>query len=72
MSIAELYVEKRTPLAPPANQTTYDQFVFNMERNGTNDLVERDKVDPTFRPPQASNGYLAQKFQSGLNSNLSQ
>lgn len=72
MSIAELYVEKRTPFAPPVNQTTYDQFVFNMERNGTNDLVERDMVDPTFRPPQASDSYQAQRFQSGLNSNLSQ
>lgn len=71
MSIAELYVEKRTPLAPPVNQTTYDQFVFNMERNGTNDLVERDMVDPTFRPPQASDSYQAKRFQNGLNSNLS-
>lgn len=70
MSIAELYVEKRSPLAPPPTQTTYDQFVFNMERNGTNDLVERDMVDPTFRPPQASDSYLAQNFQKGLNTNL--
>ena len=70
MSIAELYVEKRTPFAPPANQTTYDQFVFNMERNGTNDLVERDMVDPTFRPPLASNSYLETVFQDGLNKNL--
>ena len=71
MSIAELYVEKRTPFAPPANQTTYDQFVFNMERNGTNDLVERDMVDPTFRTPHASDSYQAKRFQNGLNSNLS-
>ena len=70
MSIAELYVEKRSPLAPPPTQTTYDQFVFDMERNGTNDLVERDMVDPTFRPPQASDSYLAQNFQKGLNTNL--
>jgi hypothetical protein len=33
-------------------------------------LVARDMVDPTFRPPQASDSYLAQKFQEGLNSNL--
>ena len=72
MSLAELYAEKRTPLAPPVNQETYEQFVFNMERNGTNDLVERDMVDPTFRPPQASDSYIAQNFQSSLNSNLSQ
>lgn len=70
MSIASLYLEKKSPFAPPANQTTYEQFVFNMERNGTNDLVERDMVDPTFRPPLASNSYLAQNFQQGLNSNL--
>jgi hypothetical protein len=70
MSIAELYVEKRTPFAPPVNQTTYEQFVFEMERTGTNNLVARDMVDPTFRPPQASDSYLAQKFQEGLNSNL--
>lgn len=72
MSIAELYAEKRSALAPPASQETYEQFVFNMERNGTNDLVERDMVDPTFRAPDVSNSYMAQKFQSGLNSNLSQ
>jgi hypothetical protein len=72
MSIAELYVEKRTAFAPPVTQTTYEQFVFNMERTGTNDLVTRDKVDPTFRPPLASDSYQAQKFQEGLNQNLSQ
>jgi hypothetical protein len=71
MSLAELYVEKRTPFAPPVSQTTYEQFVFNMERNGTNDLVERNVVDPTFRPPQTSDSYLAQNFQNGLSSNLS-
>ena len=72
MSIAELYVEKRSALAPPVSQTTYEQYVFDMERNGTNDLVERDMVDPTFRAPEASNTYIAQKFQEGLNFNLSQ
>lgn len=72
MGIAELYVEKRTPFAPPADQSTYEQFVFKMERTGTNDLVSRNVVDPTFRPPQASDSYMAQKFQEGLNQNLSQ
>ena len=55
MSVSSLYVEKKTAFAPPVNQSTYEQFVFNMERNGTNDLVERDMVDPTFRPPLVSN-----------------
>ena len=70
MSIIDQYLQKKSPLAPPATQTTYEQFVFDMERTGTNDLVERDMVDPTFRPPQASNSYQAQNFQKGLNSNL--
>lgn len=70
MSLTALYNEKKTALAPPANQTTYEEFVFEMEKNGTNDLVERDMVDPTFRPPTAANSYLETVFQDGLNKNL--
>lgn len=70
MSLTELYNEKKTALAPPVNQTTYEEFVFEMEKNGTNDLVERDMVDPTFRPPTAANSYLETVFQDGLNKNL--
>jgi hypothetical protein len=70
MSLTELYNEKKTALAPPANQTTYEEFVFEMEKNGTNDLVDRDMVDPTFRPPTATNTYLETVFQDGLNKNL--
>jgi hypothetical protein len=70
MSLTELYNEKKTALAPPANQTTYEEFVFEMEKNGTNDLVDRDMVDPTFRPPTAANSYLETVFQDGLNRNL--
>jgi hypothetical protein len=70
MSLTELYNEKKTALAPPANQTTYEEFVFEMEKNGTNDLVDRDMVDPTFRPPTAANSYLETVFQDGLNKNL--
>lgn len=70
MSLTALYNEKKTAFAPPTNQTTYEQFVFDMEKNGTNDLVERDMVDPTFRPPLASNSYLETVFQDGLNKNL--
>ena len=36
-----------------------------IEKNGTNDLVERDMVDPTFRPPLVSNSYEANIFQNG-------
>jgi hypothetical protein len=67
MSVSRLYVEKKSAFAPPINQTTYEQFVFNMERNGTNDLVERDKVDPTFRPPVVSDSYQANNFKKGTN-----
>jgi hypothetical protein len=70
MSLTDLYNEKKTALAPPANQTTYEEFVFEMERTGTNDLVDRDMVDPTFRPPTAANTYLETVFQDGLNKNL--
>jgi hypothetical protein len=70
MSLTDLYNEKKTALAPPANQTTYEEFVFEMEKNGTNDLVERDMVDPTFRPPSAASSYLETVFQDGLNKNL--
>ena len=70
MSLTDLYNEKKTALAPPENQTTYEEFVFEMERNGTNDLVDRDMVDPTFRPPTAANTYLETVFQDGLNRNL--
>jgi hypothetical protein len=52
------------------DQTTYTEFVFEMEKNGTNNLVDRDMVDPTFRPPTAADTYLETVFQDGLNKNL--
>jgi hypothetical protein len=70
MSLTELYNEKKTALAPPVDQTTYTEFVFEMEKNGTNNLVDRDMVDPTFRPPTAADTYLETVFQDGLNKNL--
>jgi hypothetical protein len=70
MSLTELYNEKKTALAPPVDQTTYEEFVFEMEKNGTNNLVDRDMVDPTFRPPTAADTYLETVFQDGLNRNL--
>jgi hypothetical protein len=69
MSLTALYSEKKTAFAPPKNQETYEEFVFNMEKNGTNDLVERDMIDPTFRPPLVSNSYQAQIFAEGTNQN---
>ena len=69
MSLTELYNEKKTAFAPPKNQTTYEEFVFEMEKNGTNDLVERDMIDPTFRPPLTSDSYLETVFQNGVNRN---
>ena len=62
MSISSLYVEKRMVFSPPVNQETYNEFVFQMEKNGTNDLVERDLIDPTFRPPLVTDSYLATNF----------
>lgn len=69
MSISTLYMEKRSALAPPENQVTYEAAVFEMEKNGTNDLVSRDVIDPTFRPPTATDTYLEKVFQDGLNNN---
>ena len=69
MSLTKLYNEKKTAFAPSKTQTTYEQFVFEMEKNGTNDLVERDMVDPTFRPPLTQNSYLATVFAECANQN---
>lgn len=62
MSLTTLYNEKKTALAPPVNQETYTEYVFEMEKNGTNDLVERNMIDPTFRPPSVTDTYLARVF----------
>lgn len=70
MSLTALYNQKKTAFTPPKNQETYNEFVFNMELHGTNDLVERDMVDPTFRPPATATSYLETVFQKGLNNNL--
>ena len=70
MSLLGLLNKKnRNPLAPPPNQTTYEQFVFNMESHGTNDLVQRNNVDFTFRPPAATTTYQERIFQEQANNN---
>lgn len=61
--------KNRNPLAPPPNQTTYEQFVFKMAASGTNDLVERNAVDTTFRPPLAQTTYQETIFQEQRNRN---
>lgn len=63
MSLLGLLNKKnRNPLAPPPNQTTYQQFVFKMEAAGTNDLVARNNVDYTFRPPASTPKYTETIF----------
>ena len=69
MSLITLYEEKKSAFGPPVVQDTYEQFVFDMERNGTNDLVEKNMIDPTFRPPLPDATYVAQLFREGVISN---
>ena len=64
-----LNTKNRNPLAPPPNQTTYTQFVYNMQSKGTNDLVERNAEDTTFRPPLAQTSYQETIFQEQRNRN---
>lgn len=45
MGLATLYSEKKSALAPPPVQSTYEQFVFQMEKDGVNDLVARADAD---------------------------
>ena len=61
--------KNKNPLAPPPTQTTYEQFVFKMAANGTNDLVQRNNVDFTFRPPAAQTSYQETIFQERANKN---
>ena len=70
MSLLGLLNKKnRNPLAPPPSQETYEQFVFDMEKNHTNDLVERNNVDFTFRPPASPTTYQEKIFQEQRNRN---
>ena len=70
MSLLGLLNKKnKNPLAPPPNQTTYEQFVFEMEKNQTNDLVQRNNVDFTFRPPASPTKYQETIFQEQRNRN---
>lgn len=73
MSLLSIFSEKKDAFAPPVEYATrnYISKVAKMNTAGTkgNDLVQRSTVDPTFRPPVASNSYLETVFQKGLNKN---
>ena len=45
MDLATLYSQKKSVLTPSPVQNTYEQFVFEMEKNGVNDLVARADAD---------------------------
>lgn len=68
MALIDVYNKQRTNFAP-ADTQTYEQFVFDMERTGVNDLVAKDKVDPTFRPPQGQATYTEAIFNTKLVAN---
>lgn len=61
MSLLELYAKQHT--LGPDGQQTYEQTVFQMERAGVNDLVERNMIDPTFRPPLPEDSYISTLFE---------
>jgi len=65
MAILDLYNDQKAFLAP-SNIDTYEEFVFTMERTGVNDLVAKNKVDPTFRPPQVAGTYTENLFKDSV------
>ena len=73
MDLISLYAQKKSVLAPPPNEPTYEQFVYKMESSGVNDLVAKNIVDPTFRPPTSNPSYLTtiSKVATGQNSTYS-
>ena len=62
MGLATLYSEKKTVLAPPSAQGTYEEFVFLMEKNGVNDLVTRAEADAAFTPAPNLGTYSQTSF----------
>jgi len=69
MDLTTLYAQKKSVFAPPPNEPTYEQFVYKMESTGVNDLVARNMVDPTFRPPTVNPSYLATTSNIGIGQN---
>ena len=74
MSLLSIFKTKKDAFAPPPGYASnnYTAKVAKMNSKGTlgNDLVQRDLIDPTFRPPLASSSYLETIFQQGLNKNI--
>ena len=68
MAILDVYSKQKTVYGP-ADTQTYEEFVFDMELSGVNDLVLKDKVDPTFRPPQGTLTYTEVIFKKNLVAN---
>lgn len=72
MSLLRLYAKNQSVLSPGNDITytrTYEQFVFDMEKAGTNDLVAKNEADPLFRPPLVQPTYLQTLFKQGVISN---
>lgn len=70
MSLATLYEEKKSAFAPPATPTVYEQSVFNLERQGENNLVEKYEGETLFRTPLVADSYVARLFAEGQISQL--
>lgn len=74
MSLKSLYSKNRGTFAPAPGYASQNYLtkVAKMNSKGTygNDLVQRDVIDPTFRPPLATSTYLESLFQKGQNNNL--
>lgn len=70
MSLATLYEEKRSAFAPPTTQTVYEQTVFNLERQGEDNLVQKYEEETIFRPPLVPSSYVARLFAEGQISQL--
>lgn len=66
MSLISLYEKKKTAFGPPVVKTTYEQFVFNMERSGLNNLVTLNEEDPLFTPPKVTDTYIGKLFREGV------
>ncbi len=65
MSILDLYTKNTSNLDAP-KQTTYQETVLIRESTGQNALVQKDLMDPTFRPPLPEDTYIATIFEEGL------
>lgn len=65
MSILDLYAKNTSNLDAP-KPTTYQEIILQRESTGQNALVQKDLMDPTFRPPLPEDTYIATTFKEGL------